>query len=168
MKSKNHITKKRFPNYFWFHPPVLQDPFTRWVNNNLKYTSHLYFIFSVIFKSTLLHPISQNALKSWWQQPLGKTWVLQCQNRVMTHISRKTKSCRQHALSLCPIKLMLWISNLLLHSNEITHFQKHIDGLFTDMWILRQNILPCKNKFVYTLLIYPFYILFCLTKQIPI
>ena len=33
----------------------------------------------------------------------------------------------------------------------------------------RGKIYPhVKNNFVYTLLIYPFYILFCLTKQIPI
>ena len=87
--KKNHVTKRRFPNYLWFHPPVLQGPFTRWVNNKLKlYTSHLYLIHSIILKSTLLYPISQNALRSWWQQPLGKTWVLQCQKGAMTHISR--------------------------------------------------------------------------------
>ena len=132
--QKIHVTKRRFSNYFWFHPPVLQGPFTRRVNNKLKkYTSHLYFIFSIIFKSTLLYPISQNALRSWWQQPLGKTWVLQCQNGAMTHISRKTKSCRQHALFLWPVKFMLWISNLFLHLIEITRFQKHSDGLLTDM-----------------------------------
>ena len=37
---------------------------------------------------------------SWWQQPLGKTWDLQCKNGAMTHISRKTKSHRQLALFL--------------------------------------------------------------------
>ena len=63
------------------------------VNNKLKYyTSYCYFIFSIIFKSTLLYPISQNALRSWWQQLLGKIWVFQCQNAAMAHISRKTKS----------------------------------------------------------------------------
>ena len=36
VKSKNHVTKRRFSNYFWFQPPVLQSPFTRWVNNKLK------------------------------------------------------------------------------------------------------------------------------------
>ena len=107
--------QRQFSDYFWFHSPVLQGPFTRWVNNKLKwYTGHLYFIFSIIFKSTLLYPVSQNALRSWWQQTLGETWVLQCQNVAMTHISRNTKSCRQHALFLRPIKLMLRINNLFL------------------------------------------------------
>ena len=42
-------------SYFWVHTPILQGPFTRWVNNKLKEnTSHLYFIFSITFKSTLL------------------------------------------------------------------------------------------------------------------
>ena len=46
------------------------------VNHKLKhYTSYCYFIFSIIFKSTLLYLISQNALRSWWQQLLGKIWV---------------------------------------------------------------------------------------------
>ena len=132
--QKNHFTKRRFPNYFWFHPPVLQGPFTIWVNIKLKwYTSRFYFTFSIIFKSTLLNPISQNALKSWWQQSLRKTWVLQCQNGTMTHISRKIRSCRQHTLFLWPVKLMLWISSLFLHLIKITRFQKHIDDLLTDM-----------------------------------
>ena len=130
--QKNHVTKSRFPNYFGFRHPILQGLFTRCVNNKLEqYTSHLYSMFSIIFKSTLLYPISQSALRLWWQKLLGKTWVLQCQNGAMTHISRKTKSCIQHALFLWPVKLMLWISNLILHLTEITRFQKHIDGLLT-------------------------------------
>ena len=132
--QKNHVTKRWFPIYFWFHPPVLPGPFTRWVNNKLKWnTSHLSFIFSITFKSALLYPISQNALRSWCQQPLGETLVLQCQNGAMTRISRKTKSCRQHALFLWPAELMLWISKLFLHLIEITHFKKYIDGLLTNM-----------------------------------
>ena len=43
VKSKNHVTKRRFPNYFWFHPLVLQGPFTRWVNNNLN---NIWLIFT--------------------------------------------------------------------------------------------------------------------------
>ena len=38
-------------------------------------------------------------LSSWWQQHLGKTYSLQCQNGVMASDSfaiRETKSCRQH------------------------------------------------------------------------
>ena len=45
-------------------------------------------------------------------------------------ISRKTQSRRQHVLFLWPVKL---ISNIFLHLLETTHFQKHIDGLLTDM-----------------------------------
>ena len=66
--------------------------------------------------------------------------------RSNTDISRKTKSCRQYVLFLWPVKLMLWISNLFLNLIEVTHFQKHIDGLLTDMQIQRQNILPCKKQ----------------------
>ena len=36
VKSKKSCHQKRFPNCFWFHPPVLQGPFTRWLNNKLK------------------------------------------------------------------------------------------------------------------------------------
>ena len=36
-------------------------------------------MFSIILKSTLLYTISQNALRSSWQQPLEKTWILQGQ-----------------------------------------------------------------------------------------
>ena len=126
----------------------------------------LYFF--IIFKSTLLYPVSQNALRSWWQQPLGKTWALQCQNEAMTYISRKTKSCRQHALFLGPVKLMLWISNLFLHLTEIARFQKHPDGLLTDMQMLRWNIVPCKKKLgIHSFDISYWYTIF-LTKHIPI
>ena len=126
--------QRRFLNYFWFYPPVLQGSFIRWVNNKLKWsTNHLYFIFYIIFKSTLLYPSFTKRFEIMVTATLGKTWVLQCQNGAMTHISRKTKSCRQHALFLWPVKLMLWISNLFLHLIEITCFQKHADGLLTDI-----------------------------------
>ena len=36
---------RQFPNYFWFHPPILQGPFTRWITNKLK----------IICESSLLH-----------------------------------------------------------------------------------------------------------------
>ena len=72
--------KMMFKDYFLtLFDFTLQGPFTRWVNNKLKqYKSHLYFIFSIIFESTLLHPVSQNALRSWWQQTLGKMeqWLI--------------------------------------------------------------------------------------------
>ena len=101
----------------------------------------IWVIFNSYFlkcKSTLLYPVLQNALRSWGQQPLGKTWDLQCQNGAMTRISRKTKICRQHALFLWPVKLMLRISNLFLHLIEITHFQKYID----DWWLTYRHVDP--------------------------
>ena len=104
--------------------------FTRWVNNERKqYTNHLYFMFLIILKSTLLYSVSQNTLRSWWQQPLGNSWDLQCQNGAMTHTSTKTKSRRQQALFLWPVQLMLWISNLFLHLIKLIYFQKHDDLL---------------------------------------
>ena len=36
VKSKISRQKRQFPNYFSFHPPVLQGPSTRWINNKLK------------------------------------------------------------------------------------------------------------------------------------
>ena len=55
----------------------------------------------------------------------------------MTYISKETKSRRQHAPFLWPVKLMLFIHNmfirnLFLHLTEIICFQTHIDGLLTD------------------------------------
>ena len=105
-------------------------------------------------------------LLSWWQQPLGKTWVLQCQNGAMTHISRKTKSSRQHALFLWPVKLMLWISNLFFHLIEITHFKNILMAYLQTCRSWGKIYSHVKNNFVYTLLRYPFHILFCLNKQI--
>ena len=35
---------------------------------------------------------------------------------------------------------------MFLHLIEVTHFQKRINGLLTDMQIPRQNILPCKKQ----------------------
>ena len=38
------------------------------------------------------------SLSSWWQQPLGKTYAIRCQNGVMvsdSFVFSKTKSCRQ-------------------------------------------------------------------------
>ena len=146
MKSKNHVTKRRFPNYFWFHPLVLQGPITRWVNNKLKSnTSHLYFIFYITFKSTLLYEISQKHFEIMVAATLGKNLGPPIPKQSNDSISRKTKTCWQHALFLWPFKLMLWISNLFLQLNEITHFQKHINGLLTDMKITRQNLLPYKK-----------------------
>ena len=107
--------QRRF-TIFFFHTPFLQGPFTWLVNNKLKwYTNHIYFIFSIIFKSTQLYPVSQYTLRSWWQQPFWKVWDHQCQSGAMTHISRKTKNRRQHAFFLWPSKLMLRIRNLFLH-----------------------------------------------------
>ena len=59
-------------------------------------------------------------------------------------------------------------SNLFIHLTEITRFQKHVDGLRTDMQIPRQNILPCKKlrihsfniSFLYTVLSYETHIYF--------
>ena len=42
------------------------------------------------------------SLSSWWKQPLGKSYGIQWQNGVMVQVSfgfRKTKNCRQHALT---------------------------------------------------------------------
>ena len=76
--AKSDMRQLRRPNVkfkddflFLISPSVLQGHFTRWVNNKLKrYTSHLNFIFSILFESALLHPVLQNVLRSWWQQPL--------------------------------------------------------------------------------------------------
>ena len=35
VKSKKSFHQKTI-SYFWFHPPVLQGPFPRWVNNKLE------------------------------------------------------------------------------------------------------------------------------------
>ena len=100
----------------------------------------LYLVLSSVFQA-----LSQNALRSCWQQSLGKSCDLQCQSGAMTHISRKIKSRRQHALFLWFVKLMFWISSLFHHLIKITCFQKHIDSLLTDMQMPRQNMLPCKK-----------------------
>ena len=110
--QKNHVTKRRFPNCFWFHPSVLQGPFTRWVNNKLKYnTSHFYLIFSITFRSTLLYSITQKCFEIMVAAILGKNLGPPMSKRSNDSISRKTKSCRQHASFLRPAKLMLWRSN---------------------------------------------------------
>ena len=36
--------------------------------------------------------MSQNTLRSWWQQPLGGTWVLQCQDGTMTLSPEKPRA----------------------------------------------------------------------------
>ena len=55
VKSKNHVTKRRFPNYFWFDPPVFQGLFTRWVNNkHMIYESSLLHIFYNIQEYTFI------------------------------------------------------------------------------------------------------------------
>ena len=49
------------------------------------------------------------SLSSWWQQLLGKTYGLQCQNGLMVSdlfAFRKTKSCRQHALLVLRLTLV--------------------------------------------------------------
>ena len=50
------------------------------------------------------------SLSSWWQQALGKTYALRCQNGVMvsdSFVFSKTKSCRQHALLLLRLELVI-------------------------------------------------------------
>ena len=104
--------KLKFSNDFLFlvSPSPSSRPFHRMGKNKLKKcTSHLYFIFSIILKSTQLCPVLQHDLRSWWQQHLGKSWDLKDQGREMNHISGKTKSHGQNVLFLWPIKLTLWI-----------------------------------------------------------
>ena len=68
------------------------------------------FLFAKVFHSVpciYYKPMKRNfvvwsvpSLSSWWQQPLGKTYGLRCQNRVMvsdSFVFRKTKSCTQHS-----------------------------------------------------------------------
>ena len=45
-----------------------------------------------MLKITLLYSVSQNALRSWWQQPLEKSWDLQCQNGAMSMSPEKPKA----------------------------------------------------------------------------
>ena len=90
--------------------------------------SHLYFIFSIMFKSTLLYSVSQNTLRSWWQQPLGEPWDIQCQNWAVTHLKENQESYTTCTLSTtCQIDVVK--INLFHHVIEITCFQKHIDDL---------------------------------------
>ena len=52
------------------------------------------------------------SLSSWWQQLLGKTYGLQCQNGLMVSdlfAFRKTKSCRQHALLVLGSTLVTYV-----------------------------------------------------------
>ena len=52
------------------------------------------------------------SLTSWWQQPLGKTYGLRCQNGVIVGDSfafRKTKSFRQHALLVLRLALVNYL-----------------------------------------------------------
>ena len=121
-------------------------------------------VLSITFKCTLLYPVSQNAL---WQQALTKSWDHQCQNEAMTHISRKTKSCRQNDLFLWPVRLTLCISNLFLHLIERTCFRNlQTCTCLLTAYLLMAYLQTCtccrkiyphvKNNFVYSLLIYFF------------
>ena len=92
------------------------------MGNEVK--GHLYFIFSIIFESALVNPVSQNALKSWWQQPLEKTWALQCQNGAMAHTYRKTKNFKQHALFTWPVKIDVSNKQLVPPLNRKNPFSK--------------------------------------------
>ena len=50
------------------------------------------------------------SLSSWWQKPLGKTYAVCRQNRVMVSgcfVFSKTKSCRQHALLVLRLVLVI-------------------------------------------------------------
>ena len=50
------------------------------------------------------------SLSPCWQQPLGKAYVLRCQNEVMvsdSFVFSKTKSCRQHALLVLRLTLVI-------------------------------------------------------------
>ena len=97
--------QRRFPKYFRFYLLVLQDPFTRWINNKLKwYTSHLYFTFT---KSRLFNPWEKSEISN------AKTerWLCPQEDQEPQTI---------YTLS------MTWISNLFLRSVEMTRFQKII------------------------------------------
>ena len=97
--------QRRFPKYFRFHLLVLQGPFTRWINNKLKwYTSHLYFTFT---KSRLFNPWEKSEISN------AKTerWLCPQEDQEPQTI---------YTLS------MTWISNLFLRLVEMTRFQKII------------------------------------------
>ena len=65
-----------------------------------SYFSHLYLIFSTMFCGILLFAVWQNALRSWWQQPIKKTLDLQWQNRSTTNVFMKTKILKQYAFCM--------------------------------------------------------------------
>ena len=87
---------------------------------------------------------------------MEKTWLLRWQNRAKTRISRKTKICRQHAIFIWLVKLMLSIRNLFLHLIKITIF-KNILMAYAQTCRSRGKIYShVKNNFLYTLFIYYF------------
>ena len=57
----------------------------------------------------------------------------------------------QEPWTKCTLSMTYWTdvvsNNLFPHLIKITCFQKHVDGLLTDMYMQRQNILPCKKQF---------------------
>ena len=119
------------------------------MGNQVK--GHLYFIFSIILESTLVHPVSQNALKSWWQQPLEKTWAFNAKTEqwlIPTGKPRISKNMHfLHDLS----KLMFRISNLFAHLIGKTRFQKHIDDFIYTLLIyffLYTILIVIPNKFI--------------------
>ena len=122
-------------------------------------------LFSIIFKSTLLHPASQNALRSWWQQNLGNSLGSLMPKRSNDSYLQKNQEL-QTTCTFCMTCQVSVVNKQLILPQPVF---KKILMAYLQTCRCRGKIYPhVKNNFVYTLLIYPFYILFCLTKQIPI
>ena len=67
------------------------------------------------------------SLSSWWQQPLGKTYGLFCQNGVMVSdcfASRNPKRFRQHVLLVLTLTLVTLVPLSLNVRRQIAYDQK--------------------------------------------
>ena len=87
--------KEDFRNMFYFTLPFFQAFFKRSINNELK-----FILVNFISDSIVLYYTQFN--KRLWdhsrRKTLGKTLDFRCKSRAMTHVFRKIKSSRQHAL----------------------------------------------------------------------
>ena len=78
-------------------------------------------------------------MRSWWEQPLGKTLELQCQNRATTPFSGKKRVvCNMHVFAVCQIdvlnkqlvSLLSWnnlLSETSLGESYIITIYRHLD-----------------------------------------
>ena len=97
--------KEDFLNIFHFIIPFLKASFKRWITNNVKVITNIFISYLLSYSIVLFYTLLQYFFIYYFLRfeimvgaILGKKLGSLMKNKVLTHVFRKNKSSRQHAL----------------------------------------------------------------------